>query len=251
MTSRYWSVTVITCPRRVRPSVGSISLTGNAPSPIDGVNRSLTRPARHRHVGTLEAAAVADATPVSPVNRGPRAMSVTAASEQGAQEAAANVNLYDRMTLACEYVRKFFHSLQMSHIALELLHGLLKTFVRQVEYLMSLPVCELCQHLRDGRSRRRSPQTRCHTRRRHRTSPTSSRRPRVPKYWMFSRRVTPLPHRPSLPPERTGTQSRLTRRGQPRFAYCRRHSSLRRSRRTANPDSRSGDHTSAAGKRLR
>ena len=84
-----------------RPSfVGSISLTGNAPSPIDGVNRSLTRPARHRHVRTLEAAAVADATPVSAVNRGPRAMCVPAASEQGAQEAAANMNLIDKVNVS-------------------------------------------------------------------------------------------------------------------------------------------------------
>ena len=96
--SRYWSVTVITSTSR--PFVGSISLTGNAPSPIDGVNRSLTRPARHHHVRPLEAAAVADATPVSAVNRGPRAMCVPAASEQGAQEAAANMNLIDKVNVS-------------------------------------------------------------------------------------------------------------------------------------------------------
>ena len=100
MTSRYWSVTVITS--TTRRSVGSISLTGNAPSPIDGVNRSLTRPARHCHVGALEAAAVADATPVSAVNRGPRAAMCVAApaSEKGAQEAATHMNLIEKMNVS-------------------------------------------------------------------------------------------------------------------------------------------------------
>ena len=84
--------------------VGFISLTGNAPSPIDGVNGSLTRPAGDCYVGTLKAAAVADATPISSMHRGPRAMRVASASEYRTQEASSNLNLRrhgDTDTCAC------------------------------------------------------------------------------------------------------------------------------------------------------
>ena len=61
--------------------VSFISLTGNAPPPIDGVNGSLTRPPGDCHVGALKAAAVADAATISAVHRGPRAMSVASTPE--------------------------------------------------------------------------------------------------------------------------------------------------------------------------